>query len=97
VTERQAFAWAEHLQRRLRCGANPEATLRRFGTRQLILPVAVPVAEAGELSANASYRLEGVLEYTTPGAWAELLFENDLRRPSVSFRGEGQLDQPKGG
>jgi len=76
---------------------SPEATLRRFGTRQLILPVAVPVAQAGDLAGNASYRLEGVLEYTTPGAWAELLFENDLRRPSVTFRGEGQLDQPAGG
>lgn len=76
---------------------SPEATLRRFGTREIELPAAIPAAQAPSIDGTTTYRIEGVLEYTTPGAFAELLFDNDLRRPKVTFSGRGTLGQASGG
>lgn len=70
---------------------SPEATLRRFGTQQIVLPAAV--ADASRLPAGpADYRVEGVLTYLTPGALAEALFDQGVRRPRVRFRGGGTID-----
>jgi hypothetical protein len=72
---------------------SPEATLRRFGTQQVRLP-AVIATGPGQTppSGTASYRVVGTLVYFTPGSIAEILFENDLRKPSVSFSEDGQVD-----
>lgn len=76
---------------------SPEATLRRFGTREIELPAAIPAGQVPALDSTTTYRIEGVMEYTTPGALAELLFDNDLRRPKVTFSGRGTLGQASGG
>ncbi len=68
-----------------------EATLRRRGTQQVVLPAGIPIAL---LPANGSvrYRLHGSMEYITPGAFAEVLFDTGVRRPDASFSQEGTID-----
>lgn len=71
---------------------SPEATLRRQGEQQVVLPAAVPNSMLGSLAdGTARYRLSGSLMYVTPGAFAELLFDTGVRRPSVGFSDEGTL------
>lgn len=74
---------------------SPEATLRRYGTQQIRLPASVPADLAA--GGSAGYEVRGVLEYTTPGEIAEILFENDLRRPKVSFAQTGTIDLSRPG
>lgn len=72
---------------------SPEATLRRYGVQQLKLP-AVIALDPGQAvpSGQVTYHLQGTLAYTTPGQIAEILFENDVRRPTVFFSEKGTLD-----
>lgn len=71
---------------------SPESTIRRFGTQPITLPAVVRAEDAGGLSAGtAVYRLSGTLTYTTPGEIEEILFDNSIRRPTVSFADEGTL------
>lgn len=67
-----------------------QATLRRRGTQQIILPAAIRAEHAH--ADPARYRLTGVLRYVTPGEIARLLFDSGLRRPSVTFEAEGDID-----
>ncbi len=81
-------------QRRVFSGyRSPEATLRRFGTQIVSLPavIALPAGQAAP-GGTASYRVTGTLVYQTPGSFAEVLFDNDLRRPTVGFSEDGQID-----
>jgi hypothetical protein len=68
-----------------------EATLRRRGTQQVVLPAGIPHAllPAG---GTVHYRLSGSIEYITPGAFAEVLFDTGVRRPDASFSQEGTID-----
>lgn len=68
-----------------------QATLRRFGTQEIVLPAAVAHA-GGELAGTHEYRIEGTLTYLAPGALAQVLFDADLVKPSRSFAGEGTLE-----
>lgn len=72
---------------------SPEATLRRFGTQTVRLPAVIALAPGQTPpSGTASYRVQGSLMYLTPGSIAEILFDNDIRRPTVSFSDGGQVD-----
>ncbi|HMN40621.1 MAG TPA: LEA type 2 family protein [Phycisphaerales bacterium] len=71
-----------------------EATLRRLGIQQLSLPAAVPITPdtAGVVNGPVRYRLSGSMYYITPGRLAETLFDAGVRKPSVSFDFEGEID-----
>lgn len=72
---------------------SPEATLRRYGVQQVKLPAVVALGPGRAApSGQVRYQLEGTLTYTTPGQLAEMLFENDVRRPTVFFSEKGTLD-----
>jgi hypothetical protein len=45
----------------------------------------------------ARFEIEGKLSYTTPGSIAQVLFDTGVRRPSVHFRQEGEVDLTPGG
>lgn len=71
---------------------SPEATLRRFGTQQITLPAVVPVdATHPRPTGMAEYRLEGTLEYLTPGEIAKILYDAEIQRPTVNFSKAGQI------
>lgn len=68
-----------------------QATLRRYGTQEIVLPAAM--AHAGGPRAGAhEYRIEGTLTYLAPGALAQVLFDAEIVRPSRGFSGEGTLE-----
>jgi hypothetical protein len=72
---------------------SPEASLRRLGTQRFHVPAAVPIdAEHPRPHGVQRYTLEGRLLYITPGQLAEVLFDIKIRRPTVTFRGEGTVD-----
>jgi hypothetical protein len=68
-----------------------EATLRSRGTQQFALPAAFPLSML-PASGAVRYRLSGSIEYITPGAFAEVLFDTGVRRPDASFVEEGVID-----
>lgn len=73
---------------------SPEATIRRFAVQHVTLPAVVSAADASRLGLGAAggpvrYRLSGTLTYLTPGEIEEILFDNEIRRPTVSFAEEG--------
>ncbi|MEM7622703.1 MAG: LEA type 2 family protein [Planctomycetota bacterium] len=69
-----------------------EATLRRAGTQQVVLPVAIRLAPDVPLRGEYPYRIRGQLTYVTPGEIAQLLFDAGVRRPKVSFSQRGTVD-----
>lgn len=70
-----------------------EATLRRRGSQQFILPAGIPSSVLASINAGtARYRLSGNVEYVVPGAFAEVLFDTGVRRPEASFADEGSID-----
>lgn len=69
---------------------SPEATLRRQGTQQFVLPAVIPT-EGGSGGGGGRYRLAGTLTYVTPGQIAELLFDTGVSVPSVGFSFEGEV------
>lgn len=73
---------------------SPEATVRRFGSQSISVPVVIPLDELPETSVNGGvpYRLRGRVTYIIPGALAELLFDTNVRRPTVGFEDRGTLD-----
>jgi hypothetical protein len=75
---------------------SPEATLRRFGTQQLQLPAAIPLATAAAAQGGGGgvshFRIEGELGYVTPGEIAQILFDAGVRRPTVGFSAQGTVD-----
>lgn len=78
-----------------------EATVRRFGAQEFILPVAFRLGEEGDLSeiptSGVPYTISGSVEYETPGTIAEALFDSGIRRPTVSFSESGTLDFSQAG
>lgn len=77
-----------------------EATIRANGQHPVRVTASAPVgqsADTGErldVSGLRQYVLTGSVTYVTPGAFAELLFDQGVRVPSQSFRVEGQIDIP---
>lgn len=74
------------------CVRSPEATLRRFGTQRLVLPVVLPLSQGESAPAASSVTLSGVLAYTAPGQLAETLFDTGVRRPEASFQTGATVD-----
>lgn len=73
-----------------------EATLRRYGTQEIELPVSVALVPGASVPGGESgpvpYRISGRAVYELPGAVAETLFDSGVRRPSVRFSDRGRLD-----
>ena len=69
-----------------------EATLRREGTQQIVLPVAIRLEPDARLRGEYPYTIRGELTYVTPGEIAQLLFDAGVRRPTVSFTDRGRVD-----
>ena len=69
-----------------------EATLPGFGTQTFSLPVAITDASGGLPSTKAGYSISGTVEYRLPGSIADLLFDNDIRKPTQGFGESGSLD-----
>lgn len=69
-----------------------EATLRREGAQQIVLPVAIRLDPDVELRGSYPYRIRGELTYVTPGEIAQLLFDAGVRRPTVGFSDRGTVD-----
>ncbi len=68
-----------------------EATLPAGSTGLVYLPVSVPFGEGVGLPALMVYELRGEVTYVLPGAIAELLFDNEIRKPRVGFEERGEL------
>lgn len=68
---------------------SPEATIRRFGTQTLRLPVVFPAAVA--VGPAPRYEISGTVKYAEPGTIAEVLLDLGVRTPSVSFSGAGTV------
>lgn len=73
-----------------------EATIRRYGTQEFTLPIAVPLGAGSSLAqapgGEVAYGFRGSVEYELPGSIAEVLFDTGLRRTSAGFSEEGRLD-----
>lgn len=76
-----------------------EATLRRKGVQQVVLPAVMSTQSAGGGGGKAQpasgprrFRLSGTMYYITPGQLAEVLFDAGVRTPSVSFGFDGEID-----
>ena len=71
-------------------------TVPRFGEQRLVLPVVVPTelvpASRFDGAGEMRYRLDGEIEYQTPGRLAEFLFDVNLRRPTAPLGLRGVLE-----
>lgn len=65
-------------------------TLSGGGEAELSLPASIDPALLSA-SEGTRYRVSGSVVYELPGAIAEMLFDNNLRRPSASFSASGTL------
>jgi hypothetical protein len=65
-----------------------EATLPAKGSQTFELPIGL----ADGQSVGGAYRLTGSVEYQLPGALADLMFDNNIRRTRAGFSFSGQLD-----
>ena len=86
------YAMEVNGQRVFECVRSPEATLRRFGTQRLILPVVLPLSPGAAPPSASSVTLSGTLSYTAPGQWAETLFDTGVSRPEASFTTSAPVD-----
>lgn len=72
---------------------SPEATLRRFGTQEVKVPAVITAPAGGSLPSGSVWcRLSGTLAYNTPGELAQVLFEADVRRPTVGLTDERSVE-----
>jgi hypothetical protein len=69
-----------------------QATVRRYGTQDFTLPIAIPAGGNESLTGAVPYTLKGKVTYLVPGALAEALFDMDVVRPSTDFEGRGVVD-----
>ncbi len=72
---------------------SPEASLRRLGTQRIRFPAAFSLAPGAAVPTGVvRCTVSGTLDYTAPGEIAQALFDSGVRKPSVSFKGEGRVD-----
>lgn len=69
-----------------------QATLPGFGTQTFTVPVAITDDAGGVPTGKSGYSISGNVEYRIPGSIADLLFDNDIRRPTQPFGESGTLD-----
>jgi hypothetical protein len=84
---------------------SPEATLRRKGSQELVLPVALRLdgGDGGRTPGSGPrpigkvpFILNAQITYLTPGALAEVLFDADVRRPVARVSTSGVVDLGSG-
>jgi hypothetical protein len=70
------------------------AALPPDSTQRFVLPAVIPAAALPPpgVTARARYRLAGDVVYELPGTIAELLFDNDIRRPTAPLSRAGSLE-----
>ncbi len=90
--ERVRYALRLNGQRVFEGTRSAEATVRRLGTQQFMLPAAINLAEFEMPEGDVEYELTGTVVYVTPGEIAQLLFDAGVRKPKSSFRERGTLD-----
>jgi LEA14-like dessication related protein len=75
-------------------------TIPRFGEQRLVLPVVVPAdlvpVARFDGGGEMRYRLDGEIEFQTPGRLAEFLFDVNLRRPTAPLGLRGVLELEDG-
>lgn len=69
-----------------------EATVRRLGTQDFVLPAAIDLSRIDLPGGEVPYEITGSVVYVTPGEIAQILFDAGVRRPRSSFRKRGTLD-----
>lgn len=76
-----------------------QATLRRYGSYTFTLPAVVPADrfdllafDAGRAADGIRYDLMGTVQYITPGALAEVLFDTGVRRPKAVLSERGTIE-----
>lgn len=73
-----------------------EATLRRYGTQEVLLPVSIPIGPDEVLaeppSGQMPYTFAASFEYELPGTIAEALFDSGVRIPTAGVSESGRLD-----
>jgi len=69
-----------------------EATVRRLGTQDFVLPAAIDLERFDLPAGEVPYEITGSVVYVTPGEIAQILFDAGVRRPRSSFRKRGTLD-----
>lgn len=71
-----------------------EATLRRQGTQQIVLPAVMAAGQdpIAKMTGRVPYRISGTMTYVAPGQIAEILFDSGVRVPSTDFSGTGEID-----
>lgn len=70
-----------------------EATLRADGTQTIVLPAAFSLEPGQRVPEGpVPYRFSADLQYITPGALADVLFDTGVRRPTVTFNRDGIID-----
>ncbi len=67
-----------------------ESTVTRGSSQTIHLPASF----VGQLPPNRTYTIDGRIYYSTPSALADVLFDANIYRPSVTFKHSGALDEP---
>lgn len=62
-----------------------ESTLRRYGSQKIVLPAVVKPGDSPLTAGSRSVLIAGSMTYLTPGELDRILFDAEVRRPSVSF------------
>lgn len=72
-----------------------QTTLPSAGASRIDVPAVIRFDDAGWTDASAppsaTYRISGHVLYLSPGELAEILLDAGVRKPTVSFRGEGRV------
>jgi hypothetical protein len=72
---------------------SPEASLPRFGTQRITFPAVLALGpDRPRPSGTLRFELDGQIMYITPGQFAQVLFDINVRRPKVSFDGDGVVE-----
>lgn len=73
-----------------------ESVLAIKGDKHVEIPGVIRFDKAGwqpgGLPASANYRLNGRLQYVTPGKIVQILFDSGVRKPSAPFAGSGEVN-----
>ena len=67
---------------------SPQVTVPANGQIRFVLPVSLPIVLGNE---PLAYVLHGTVSYVAPGPLADALYDNGVRRPSVTFGDTGTL------
>lgn len=68
------------------------ATIPRHGSQSVVIPAVIPMGEEGVAPEMHEYTLSARVRYSLPSQLADLLFDTNVSRPSVSLTDRGQID-----